>query len=202
VFSAVAKAKEHFGRIDVLVSNAGYGHFGAVETFSESELRQQMEVNFFGSINAIQAVLPIMREQNAGHIFQLSSIGGVLSFPLSGVYHASKWALEGLCDTLAQEVAEFNIKITLIEPGPFATNFKAAAKHTQKSIPVYENVIKRFADISTNAVYEDPKNVAMAALKAVDLSNPPLRILVGTGLIEAVKANYASRLETWAKWPK
>jgi NAD(P)-dependent dehydrogenase (short-subunit alcohol dehydrogenase family) len=116
-FAAVAQAHGHFGRLDVVVNNAGYGQFGMVEELSEAEARDQIETNLFGALWITQAALPFLRDQGAGHILQVSSIGGISAFPMVGIYHASKWALEGLSQALAQEVADFGIKITLIEPG-------------------------------------------------------------------------------------
>jgi NAD(P)-dependent dehydrogenase (short-subunit alcohol dehydrogenase family) len=115
--AAIRDVEERFGRIDVLVNNAGYGHFGMFEEISENELREQMEANFFGAFWLSQAVLPGMRARRAGHIIQVSSIGGVTAWPDSSAYHASKWALEGATQALAQEVAGFGIRVTMIEPG-------------------------------------------------------------------------------------
>ena len=121
--AAVQQAHERFGRLDVVVNNAGYGHFGFVEELSEADVRNQLETNFFGALWVTQAALPIMREQGSGHIIQVSSIGGISAFPIVGAYHASKWALEGLSQSLAQEVAPFGIHVTLIEPGGFSTDW-------------------------------------------------------------------------------
>jgi NAD(P)-dependent dehydrogenase (short-subunit alcohol dehydrogenase family) len=116
-WAAVATAHERFGRLDVVVNNAGYGHFGMVEELSEADIRDQLETNFFGALWVTQAALPFLREQGSGHILQVSSIGGISAFPNVGAYHASKWALEGLSQALAAEVTDFGIHITLIEPG-------------------------------------------------------------------------------------
>ena len=123
-FEAVAKGREAFGRLDVVLNNAGYGQLGAVEELSEADVRAQIETNLFGALWVTQAALPILREQKSGHILAVSSIGGVATFPTVGMYHASKWALEGLMDTLSQEVAAFGIKVTLIEPGGSALGVK------------------------------------------------------------------------------
>ena len=120
VGETVRRAHEAFGSLDVVVNNAGYGHFGAVEELSEQEIRDQLETNFFGALWVTQAVLPILREQGSGHIIQISTIGGVGAFPNIGAYHASKWALEGLTEALSKEVAELGIKVTLVEPGGFS----------------------------------------------------------------------------------
>lgn len=122
-FAAVARAHDHFGRLDVVVNNAGYGLFGFVEEVSESEARAQIETNVFGALWVTQAALPYLREQRSGHIVQVSSIGGISAFPNVGLYHASKWALEGFSQSLAQEVESFGIHVTLIEPGGFSTDW-------------------------------------------------------------------------------
>ncbi|HTW12443.1 MAG TPA: SDR family NAD(P)-dependent oxidoreductase, partial [Solirubrobacteraceae bacterium] len=113
-FDAVSRAREHFGELDIVVNNAGYGHFGMIEELSEEEARAQIETNLFGALWITQAALPFMREQRRGHIVQVSSIGGITAFPTVGIYHASKWALEGFSQALAQEVAPFGIHVTLI----------------------------------------------------------------------------------------
>src|ERR1019366_4752680 len=121
VDAAIAKAHKQFGCLDVVVNNAGYGLFGAIEEVSEAEARAQLETNLFGALWVTQAALPIMRAQKSGHIIQISSIGGISAFPTVGAYHASKWALEGFSQALSQEVADFGIKVTLIEPGGYST---------------------------------------------------------------------------------
>jgi len=126
-FAAVAAAHERFGRLDIVVNNAGYGHFGFIEELSEDEIRAQLETNVFGALWVTQAVLPYLRAQGSGHILQVSSIGGITAFPMVGAYHASKWALEGFSQALAQEVAPFGIKVTLIEPGPFGTDWSGSS---------------------------------------------------------------------------
>jgi NADP-dependent 3-hydroxy acid dehydrogenase YdfG len=121
-FEVVQEAKKVFGGVDVMINNAGYGQFGYMEELTEEDVKLQMDVNVNGSIWMIQAVLPVMREQKSGHIIQVSSIGGLVSYPGIGMYHASKWAVEGICESLAQEVAHFNIHVTLVEPGGYATD--------------------------------------------------------------------------------
>ena len=116
-FAAVARAHDHFGGLDIVVNNAGYGHFGMIEEITEEEARAQIETNLFGALWVTQAALPILREQGSGHIIQVSSIGGISAFPRVGIYHASKWGLEGLSQALAQEVAGFGVHVTLVEPG-------------------------------------------------------------------------------------
>src|SRR6478736_4421228 len=138
VFAAVAAAYERFGRPDVVVNNAGYGQFGAVEELSEAEARDQIETNLFGALWVTQAVLPILRAQGSGHILQVSSIGGVNAFPTVGLYHASKWGLEGFSTSLAAEVAPLGIKVTLIEPAGYATDWGGPSSKRATPLPAYD----------------------------------------------------------------
>ena len=131
---------EHFGRLDVVVNNAGYGQFGMIEELSEAELRDQIETNLFGALWVTQAALPLLRAQGSGHFLQVSSIGGISAFPNVGAYHASKWGLEGFSQALAAEVGGFGIHVTLIEPGGFSTDWGgASAKHAQP-MAAYDDV--------------------------------------------------------------
>jgi NAD(P)-dependent dehydrogenase (short-subunit alcohol dehydrogenase family) len=201
--AAVQQAHERFGRLDVVVNNAGYGHFGFVEELSEADVRDQLETNFFGALWVTQAALPILREQGSGHIIQVSSIGGISAFPIVGAYHASKWALEGLSQSLAQEVAPFGIHVTLIEPGGFSTDWAGpSAKHSEP-LPAYDDIRERThrerAARNTSGP-GDPKASAAAVLRIVDADEPPLRVFFGAAPLSIAKADYASRLETWEKW--
>jgi len=132
--TAVQQAAEHFGRLDVVINNAGYGHFGMIEEITEAEARAQLETNLFGALWVTQAALPILRAQGSGHIIQVSSIGGISAFPITGIYHASKWALEGFSQSLAREVAGFGIHVTLIEPGGFTTDWSGPSSSTSEPI--------------------------------------------------------------------
>src|SRR6202451_2515795 len=139
-FAAVKRAHEHFGRLDIVVNNAGYGHFGMVEELSEAEIRAQLEANVLGALWITQAALPFLREQGSGHIIQVLSIGGISAFPRTGAYHASKWALEGLSQSLAQEVAGCGIKATLIEPAGFATDWAGPSARHAAQLGAYDEV--------------------------------------------------------------
>jgi NAD(P)-dependent dehydrogenase (short-subunit alcohol dehydrogenase family) len=200
VFKSVAQAKERFGRIDVAVNNAGFGLFGAVEEVSEAEAREQIETNLFGALWVTQAVLPIMREQGSGHILQVSSIGGVNAFPIVGLYHASKWALEGFSTSLAAEVAPFGIKVTLIEPAGFATDWSGPSAKQATPLPAYDGARAAIAAWRSGNVPGDPEATGTAVLKIVDAEDPPLRVFFGTVGLPLTKAEYAKRLETWEKW--
>src|SRR5206468_1627512 len=137
-FAAVQRAQEHFGQLDVVVNNAGYGQFGLVEELSEAEARDQLETNLFGALWVTQAALPYLRAQGSGHIIQVSSIGGISAFPNIGIYNASKWALEGLSQALAQEVAGFGIKVTVVEPAGYSTDWGGSSAAHATPLPAYD----------------------------------------------------------------
>lgn len=199
-FAAVAKAKAHFGRIDVLINNAGYGLFGAVEETSEEEARAQMETNFFGLLWLTQAVLPVMREQKGGHIIQVSSYLGLVTLPVLGLYNASKFAVEGLSETLATEVKQFGIHITLIEPNGYSTDWAGASAFQTKGMDIYDPVKKAFKEGATPDVWGKPEATVDAILKVVDSPNPPLRVLFGKVAYNTVKQTYAQRLASIEEW--
>jgi NAD(P)-dependent dehydrogenase (short-subunit alcohol dehydrogenase family) len=205
VFASVQRAKDHFGRLDVVVNNAGYAQVGAVEELTEQELRDQLETNLFGAAWVIQAALPYLREQRSGHIIQLSSAAGVIAMPLGGAYHASKWAVEGLNEALAGEVADFGVKVTIIEPAGFATRGgrnpdPLANGHMAQTRPEYDGLRRRLAALVGKQPAGDPAAAAQALLKIVDSDNPPLRVLFGQGFYPLVQQVYADRLKTWAEW--
>lgn len=200
VQASIIEAHSRFGRLDVVINNAGYGLFGTIEEVSESEAREQLETNLFGALWVTQAVLPIMRAQGSGHIIQVSSIGGVNAFPTIGLYHASKWGLEGFSQSLAAEVAEFGIKVTIVEPGGFATDWGGASAKRAKQLPAYDGARAAIAAFRTNNVPGDPDATGAAILKIVDTDDPPLRIFFGTGGLPMTRAEYAKRIGIWEKW--
>ncbi|WP_392958855.1 SDR family oxidoreductase [Streptomyces sp. LN245] len=201
-FAAVRLAHERFGRLDVVVNNAGYGHFGMIEEITEAEARAQLETNLFGALWVTQAALPFLREQGSGHILQVSSIGGISAFPLVGIYHASKWALEGMSQALAQEVAAFGIKVTLIEPGGFATDWAGSSSSTSEQLPAYAEFHEEVQEQRRKRVGTpgDPRASAAAVLEIVDADEPPLRCFFGAAPLDIAKADYERRLATWEKW--
>jgi len=201
-FAAVRQAHDHFGRLDVVVNNAGYGQFGFVEEASEAEVRAQFETNVFGALWVTQAALPYLREQRSGHIIQVSSIGGISAFQNVGIYHASKWALEGFSQSLAQEIASFGIYVTLIEPGGFATDWAGSSAKHAPPLPAYDEAHAEAdrARSQRTATPGDPHASAAAILKVVDAEEPPLRVFFGKRPIEIAKADYASRIKTWEEW--
>ena len=200
VQTAVSQAHERFGRLDVVVNNAGYGLFGAVEEVSEAEARAQMETNVFGALWVTQAVLPILRAQGSGHIVQVSSIAGVTALPNLGLYHASKWALEGFSQSLAREVAGFGIKVTLIEPGGFATDWRGSSAKRAEPNPAYDAARAQNEALRARNTPGDPEATASAILKVVDAAEPPLRVFFGSGGLPLARREYAERLETWERW--
>lgn len=200
VFAAVDLAHRTFGRLDAIVNNAGYGLFGAVEETSEEQARAQLETNVFGALWVTQAALPHLRTQGSGHIIQISSIGGVITMPNLGLYHASKWALEGFSESLAQEVAEFGIHVTLVEPGGYDTDWGGGSAVQTEQLPVYGNMREQVAKVWATVPAGNPAATGPAMLKIVDADNPPLRIFFGTPPLELAKAQYAQRLATWEQW--
>ena len=195
-FAAVQQAAAHFGSLDIVINNAGYGHFGMVEELSEDDIRAQVETNFFGALWVTQAALPIMRKQRSGRIIQVTSEGGIRAFPGIGAYHASKWALEGLSQSLSQEVEHFGIHITMVEPGPYSTDWLAGGSRHSEENPDYKMVR---AGIEHGWQIGTPSATRNAILKVVDAEKPPLRIFFGKSL-EPVTAEYKQRLTTWNEW--
>jgi len=200
VAAAVAETIKRFGRIDVEVNNAGYGLFGTIEEVNEAEARAQLETNLFGALWVTQAVLPHMRAQKSGHIIQVSSIGGVNAFPTVGLYHASKWGLEGFSQSLAAEVAGFGIKVTIVEPGGFATDWGGPSAQHATPMPAYDGARAAIAQVRRNNVPGDPDATGPAILKVVDAQDPPLRVFFGSGGLPMTRAEYARRIDTWEKW--
>ena len=199
-FGAVRQAQEHFGRLDVVVNNAGYGHFGMVEEISEQDARAQIETNLFGALWITQAALQFLRRQGAGHIVQVSSIGGISAFPGVGIYHASKWALEGISQALAQEVKEFGINLTLVEPGGFSTDWSGPSAKRSDPNPAYDGLRERQQQWRASNVPGDPTASAAAIMRVVDANPPPLRVFFGTAPLGIAEADYEGRLATWREW--
>jgi NAD(P)-dependent dehydrogenase (short-subunit alcohol dehydrogenase family) len=200
-FAAVQAAHDRFGRLDVVVNNAGTGHYGFVEELSEAEARSQMDTNFFGALWVTQAALPILRAQGGGRILQVSSIGGVTAFPNLGSYHASKWALEGLTQSLAGEVAPFGIGVTLVEPGGFATDWVGAAAQSAP-LGAYAAEREKFETARRDRMSDlaPPEASRSAILTIADAEDPPLRVFLGANVFARAKAEYQSRLDEWERW--
>jgi NAD(P)-dependent dehydrogenase (short-subunit alcohol dehydrogenase family) len=200
VFAAVATARNRFGSLDAVINNAGYGLFGAIEETTEKEARDQFEANVFGLLWVTQAVLPVMRAQGHGHIIQLSSILGVATLPTLGLYNASKFAVEGLSETLATEVKAFGINVTLIEPNGFSTDWAgASAVHTQP-MKEYDSLKTAFMESMSKSPFGQPEATSAAILRVVDSPNPPLRLFLGKVAFPWAQQVYADRLTTWESW--
>ena len=204
--TALASATEAFGRVDVVVNNAGYGLFGALEELDDEQLRRQFETNVFGPVNVIRAALPQLRRQGSGHIVQISSLEGVAPI-LAGetAYAATKFAAEGLCEALAMEVRHLGIRVTIVEPGPVRTDFAAGAVAEPSRIGDYDasvgEALRLFEQLAGNQP-NDPARVAAAVVEAIEADEPPLRLVLGTEAVDAVRAKLDGQrgeLDAWER---
>ncbi|WP_128895706.1 SDR family oxidoreductase [Longirhabdus pacifica] len=200
VFTTVNTALKHFGRLDIVINNAGNMVLGMIEEFNEDEVRSQMETNFYGAVWVSQAVIPYLRTQGSGHIIQISSIGGLITGPMSGIYSASKFALEGFSDALAQEVAHFGVKVSIVEPGGYWTNLylKMGFATQKKEYDSLRDVLAK--QNSIESVDSDPKLAAEAIMKLVNSENPPLRLILGSLVYDLAVENTEKRISTWKEW--
>ena len=199
VHQVVHQAYAHFGRLDVLVNNAGTSLFAATEEASDEQIRGLFDANYLGMVRVLRAALPLLRKQASGHILGVSSGLGITALPLIGFYCATKWAVEALHESLAQEVRAFGLKVTLVEPGAYATDFGKSSQIADVLEPYAEfrkQFLTRLADVERG----DPEATAEAILKLVDAENPPLRLGLGTSILPRSRAAYAERLETWEAW--
>ncbi len=197
--AAVAAGRAHFGGLDVVVNNAGFGLFGAVEEMTEADVRAQFETNVFGALWVTQAALPYLREQGSGNIVLLSSMLGTTPGPTTGGYSAAKAAVEVLGDSLAQEVAGFGIKVTVVQPGPFATEFGASSSYSTP-MAEYEEIRNAYMGSFSESDMADPAGVGRAILKVVDADAPPLRVFFGSAPHYVVPPVFAARLAAWEQW--
>lgn len=202
---AARRAISHFGRVDVLVNNAGYALYGAVEEYTEDEFRQQMETNVFGMLAVTRAFLPALREQRSGHIFNLSSVAGFMGSPGASAYDASKFAIEGLSEALAKEVAPLGIKVTIVEPGLFRTEFltKASSVFTSRTISDYDSTAgrtRRWMDDLNGNQAGDPRKLANAIVKLARLPKAPLRFTAGADAVKYLEESLRARQEELEQW--
>ena len=208
VFATVDRAVACFGRLDIVVNNAGYGLVGAAEEVPEDEARRHLDTNLYGPLWVCQAALPHLREQGSGHIVQISSTGGVGAMPLFGLYNAGKWALEGFSEALAGEVAAWGIRVTIAEPGGFATDWAGSSMRFADPLPDYDEL--RSALFGTPTVPwpagpsegPDPRDAAAALLDHVDRDDGPLRLLIGDDAPEHVGIALDRRIEDYARDPR
>lgn len=190
--TAIKKASEHFGRIDVLVNNAGIGYFGAIEESEDEEIRKMFEINFFGLANMTKAVLPIMRKQRSGHILNIASIAGLVGYPAVGYYNATKFAVDGFSESLSKETAPLGIKVTVISPSGFRTDWAGRSANTSK-IVIDDYAATAGANKDSIRGYSgsqpgDPLRAAQAMIKVVESANPPYRLLLGQGALRSARA--------------
>jgi len=204
VGEAVAQAEKAFGRIDVLVNNAGYGYLAAVEEGEDDEVRAMFETNFFGLVALTKRVLPGMRSRGRGHIVNISSVGGFIGNPSGGYYNATKFAVEGLSEALAKEVEPLGIRVTVIEPGPFRTDWAGRSlKQTRHPIEAYvQTAGARRAEITGRSGKQagDPERAADAIVKIVESPAPPLNLVLGKDGLERVRAKFGKLLSTIDQW--
>ncbi|MGW8375259.1 SDR family oxidoreductase [Streptomyces sp. ODS28] len=200
VTTAVQRAADAFGRLDVVVNNAGYGLFGMVEEVTEEQARAQLDTNVLGPLRVTQAALPYLRAQGSGHLLQVSSLGGLAAFPTLGLYNASKWALEGMSEALAQEVGPLGVHVTLVEPGPYGTDWSGDSAVHAEPIAAYEPVREARRAGATARAPQDPQVTADVILELADMAEPPLRLFLGAYPYPVVEAAYRRRLDTWEEW--
>jgi NADP-dependent 3-hydroxy acid dehydrogenase YdfG len=204
VDSAVKDAIAHFGHIDVLVNNAGYGTVGAIEEHAEEEFRPMFETNVFGLIRVTNAVLPHMRERKSGHILNLSSIGGLVASPGFGMYNGTKFAVEGISESQAQELAPLGIKLTIIEPGPFRTDFLGrSGVRVKNHIDDYDassGKMRAYFESMNGKQPGDPVKAAAAMVAVVDSPNPPLRLLLGGMTIPRLRGKIDAMQKEVSEW--
>lgn len=203
ISTAVMRAMRAFGRIDVLVNNAGYGVFGAVEEVSPQAVRRQFETNVYGALEVTCAVLPHLRRQRSGYILNISSSGGLVGFPGAGIYCASKFALEGWSEALAQEVAPLGIHVTIVEPGAFRTAFNGALQTPNRTIEDYRETSGQMLQWLRQMQGQqpgDPRKAAAAMMQVVDHPKPPLRLMLGADTLDAVQAKLDAVATDLAAW--
>jgi NAD(P)-dependent dehydrogenase (short-subunit alcohol dehydrogenase family) len=204
VAQAVQATLTTFGRLDVVVNNAGYGLGGSVEELTDTEAREAFEVNVFGALNVVRQALPHLRRQGTGHIINISSIAGLAPLPGWGIYSATKFALEGVSESLAQEVAAFGLKVTLVEPGGLRTNFLTATSLTmaRQPLPAYEAVRTAHAELLTKNGRQigDPDKAALAIMRVTQEAQPPLRLLLGTDAYERAQQHLQTQQQEFTAW--
>ena len=199
---AIATAVDAFGRIDVLVNNAGYGNMGSIEDTPEDDFRAQIETNLFGVVNVTRAALPQLRKQRAGHVLQISSIGGRIGSPGIGAYQTAKWGVEGFSEVLAKEVGPLGIKVTIIEPGGFRTDWAGASMQVFENHPDYTSVneLTQFVRNASGRQKGDPVRAAQIMLQVAAMPEPPLRLLLGADAVNYAEQADLARMASDRQW--
>jgi NAD(P)-dependent dehydrogenase (short-subunit alcohol dehydrogenase family) len=201
--SAVQAAVGAFGRLDVLVNNAGYGDVSSIEDTPPDEFRAQIETNLFGVVNVTRAAIPVMREQGSGHIIQISSIGGRVGSPGLAAYQTAKWGVEGFSEVLAKEVGPLGVKVTIVEPGGFRTDWAGASMTIRPSRREYDSTIGAMVQLRQdfeNKAPGDPAKAAEVILQAAGLDEPPLRLLLGSDAVRLAEQAGRDRMDSDKKW--
>jgi NAD(P)-dependent dehydrogenase (short-subunit alcohol dehydrogenase family) len=201
--NAIAAAVDAFGRLDVLVNNAGYGNIGSIEDTRLEDIRAQIETNLFGVINVTKAAIPVLRKQGSGHIIQLSSIAGRVGAMGRAPYSAAKWGVEGFSEVLAKETASLGIKVTIVEPGGFRTDFAGSSTTINEGRPEYDSTVgaaARFQRKYNGSQPGDPAKAATVIIQLAALDEPPLRLLLGSDAVRIVEESDLARLEADKKW--
>jgi NAD(P)-dependent dehydrogenase (short-subunit alcohol dehydrogenase family) len=204
---SIARAVEFvlakLGRVDVLVNNAGYGVVGALEEFEEAEVRRVFDANVFGVYRVTRALLPHLRERGGGHILNISSMGGLVAGAGFGFYNATKFAVEGLSEALAREVAPFGIKVTIVEPGPFRTDFRNRSLYSAPALDAYAQTVGKFRETLSDGDGKqpgDPRRAADAMIAAVDAAEPPLRLPLGDICVQAIRKKMTAQTAEIDRW--
>lgn len=201
VEKTVQQAHKHFGRLDIVLNNAGYSLVGTIEEATIDQVKAMYDTNIFGTVAVIQAALPILRKQNYGHILGTSSNLGHVVLPVIGYYSSSKWAFEAIHESLAAEVKSFGIKVTIIEPGAYATEFGSQASlKFADGMEVYTDFKTQFFESLQHMERGNPEATSDAIFKIVDTENPPLRFFLGSHNLPWVRTAYAERMATWEEW--
>jgi NAD(P)-dependent dehydrogenase (short-subunit alcohol dehydrogenase family) len=199
--SAIAQAHAHFGRLDIVLNNVGYPLVATIEEASAEDVRALYETNIIGTLSVIQAALPLLREQGSGHIIGISSGLGHVTMPLIGYYCSSKWAFEAIHESLAMEVKPFGIKVTIVEPGAYATEFGGPSSgKVAEGLDIYAGLKEKVFEGLKTMERGDPKATPEAMFKLVDAENPPLRLMLGSHNLPQIRAAYADRLAIWEEW--
>ncbi|MCW2524316.1 MAG: NADP-dependent 3-hydroxy acid dehydrogenase YdfG [Frankiales bacterium] len=199
--AAVAAAVQAFGRLDVVVNNAGYANLVSVEDISITDFREQIETNLLGVVNVSKAAVPVLRQQGSGHIIQVSSVGGRLASPGLGAYQAAKWAVGGFSEVLAAEVGPLGVKVTVLEPGGMRTDWAGSSMQIPEiSAPYQPTVGFRASRMSAGSEAGDPAKVAQVILRLIDLDEPPLRLLLGSDAYNYATAAGRARAAADATW--
>jgi NADP-dependent 3-hydroxy acid dehydrogenase YdfG len=201
VKKALEQAHTRFGKLDIVLNNAGYSLVGTIEEASIDDIKSLYETNILGAVSVIKAALPLLRKQGSGHILGVSSGLGHLAYPVIGYYCSSKWAFEAIHESLAAEVKQFGIKVTIIEPGAYATEFGSPESlKFAPALDIYTDFKTNFFERLRSSERGDPQATPEAIFKIVDTENPPLRLNLGSNNLPAIRAAYAERLSTWEAW--